>query len=651
MSLASKSLSTDDGNLCHQSALRGDACISHRCESHLEHDDEEYNEGEDEEDDVDFNPFLKDSPSLEASSSLSSEVEILDADVANSKGKTGVASVANLSPIPSGQVQDYAVGDSEHGEEIVMPTAISSSGTCENELEKMSLTQFKKRKAGLICQYENKTLHRNEDASSIGTDIVNDLTVEDITHSKKSIIDIDDEDAICKRTRARYSLASFTLDELETFLQETDDDDDLQNVNDEEEYRKFLAAVLQGGEGDNQVRQGNENADDEDENDADFEIEIEEALESDLDENTRVDTQEHEAASRRPETRQKRRQKASFRQKNRLLGQGNRPLRLLLPNAPVSSFPVLLPETTSHFLSSGNDGFVSGFTPHQLGQLHCLVHEHTQLLIQVFSLCVLEPARQHIASQIRELISEMLHKREHVISQRRLPYPRFCFYPPYIHPSVQHGIPKSFTGELASKTASSFDEKKDFSSVTNKGLPPGVISLSKENSGYDSNGQEGRLQNSENALWVPFINDHIVSVLDVAPLTLVGKYMEDVSIAVREYHRQHVQAACDTHFKKEPLFPFHCSQSFAEANADVVRGSTVPTQNLVSYSAGDQPPKKTLAAALVERTKMQSIALVPKDIAKLAERFFPLFNPALFPHKPPPAPVANRVLFTDSEDE
>lgn len=68
-------------------------------------------------------------------------------------------------------------------------------------------------------------------------------------------------------------------------------------------------------------------------------------------------------------------------------------------------------------------------------------------------------------------------------------------------------------------------------------------------------------------------------------------------------------------------------------------------------SPGQQPPKKTLAASIVESTKKQSIALVPKNISKLAQRFVPLFNPALFPHKPPPAAVANRVLFTDSEDE
>lgn len=120
---------------------------------------------------------------------------------------------------------------------------------------------------------------------------------------------------------------------------------------------------------------------------------------------------------------------------------------------------------------------------------------------------------------------------------------------------------------------------------------------------------------------------------------------------MKEYQLQRVQAACDSHFKKEPLFPFHSSESFAEANAEILGGTPAPTAKVSSYPAGDQPPKKTLAAALVESTKKQSIALVPKKIAELAQRFLPVFNPALFPHKPPPTPVANRVLFTDAEDE
>ena len=61
--------------------------------------------------------------------------------------------------------------------------------------------------------------------------------------------------------------------------------------------------------------------------------------------------------------------------------------------------------------------------------------------------------------------------------------------------------------------------------------------------------------------------------------------------------------------------------------------------------------KRTKAAALVESSKKQTIALVPKDVAAAMERFSPLFNKGLFPHTAPPATAANRLLFTDAEDE
>lgn len=111
-----------------------------------------------------------------------------------------------------------------------------------------------------------------------------------------------------------------------------------------------------------------------------------------------------------------------------------------------------------------------------------------------------------------------------------------------------------------------------------------------------------------------------------------------------------METGCDTRIEKESLFPLSGFPIATQSNSEVVSASTHSVINRVS-SPSQQPPKKTLAATLVESTKKQSVASVPKEIAKLAERFFPLFNPTLFPHKPPPAAVANRVLFTDSEDE
>ena len=121
--------------------------------------------------------------------------------------------------------------------------------------------------------------------------------------------------------------------------------------------------------------------------------------------------------------------------------------------------------------------------------------------------------------------------------------------------------------------------------------------------------------------------------------------------AVQEHRQRHLENSCATQYEKEPMFSLPCFPSMVEANNEALRGSALSAGCTVLSSVCQPPPKKTLAATLVEKTKKQSVAVVPKEIAKLAERFFPLFNPALFPYKPPPVAVANRVLFTDAEDE
>ena len=112
-----------------------------------------------------------------------------------------------------------------------------------------------------------------------------------------------------------------------------------------------------------------------------------------------------------------------------------------------------------------------------------------------------------------------------------------------------------------------------------------------------------------------------------------------------------METSCESRFEREALFPLPGFPFVSQANSEVLSRTSSTAINTVSTSLSQQPRKKTLAATLVESTKKQSIALVPKDIVKLSQRFLPLFNPALFPHKPPPAAVSNRVLFTDSEDE
>ncbi|GMI93305.1 DUO POLLEN 3 [Hibiscus trionum] len=584
-------------------------------------------EVEDEEEDVDFNPFLKETPSLEASSSLSSEIEGFDVDTVDSRVNTRVTTDVNSLKVNT-KLQNSDVGESEHcDEEIVMQSAAS-------------------------CELERGGEHQL--SSSVKKSTVGDSS--NATHSLKTMMHLndDEDDAICKRTRARYSLAGFTLDELEAFLQETDDEDDVQNVDDEEEYRKFLAAVLQGGDGDRLSNQENENVDDEDEdNDADFEVELEEALESDYDEATleKIQAEENQRAGRRPETRQNRRQKASAQYEKKLLEQTKRPLRPLLPifpNGPITHIPTLngktwMPEAYKSSVSSAPvDGFINGFTPYQIGQLHCLIHEHLQLLIQIFSLCVLDHSRHHIASQIQGLILEMLQKRDEAIACKRKPYPDTCFKPPYVSSSVRNEVPLLCHTQNTSKT--SFNANGVCFSTDAQMLDAQGISSPGRRYEHYSNGQ---LFSS----WVPSLSSPVLSILDVAPFNLVGRYMDDVYSAVQEHRQQQLEAGCPAQYEKAPLFPLPCSPSMTEANNEASRSSTIPAGCIAPSQACQPPAKKTLAATLVEKTKMQSVAFVPKEIAKLAQRFFPLFNRALFPHKPPPVSVVNRVLFTDAEDE
>lgn len=399
---------------------------------------------------MDFNPLLKEALSLEASSSISSEIEEceFDGDVVDSGEHH--SPVVDFTNAPN-ELHDDAVGNADHGQQMAMQAA-------------------------------------EENEPNIATNRVNGVT------AAEECRDSDDEDAIWKRTRARYSLVGSTLDELETFLQETDDEDDLHhNIDDEEEYRKFLAAVLLDGDETSGAAPENENVDeDEDEdNDADFELELEEALYSDGDDNLPSVSQEreHERVGRRPETRQKKRQKTDNRQ-NKFSGQTNRPLLPILPCAPI--FPVSAPHARNykHVGTSYVQNYVGPFTPQQIGQLHCLMYEHVQLLVQVFSLSVLEPSKQHISTEVHKLLSEMLQRRDQVLASQRTPYPSSCFSLPYIYPAV---------------TVKNTSE----SSTMSGGVAP-----------------------TESFFWVPFISENVLSVIDVAPLSLVQSYMDDVSIGM-----------------------------------------------------------------------------------------------------------------------
>ncbi|WVY93153.1 hypothetical protein V8G54_032241 [Vigna mungo] len=575
--------------------------------------EEDKEEGEEEEDeDADFNPFLKENLSQEASSSLSSEVDGLDGNVITSKPSVG----SELSKVTT--KEQTCTIDNEHGEEEVV---LQPSGM-------ISLSEI------------NQVKHNDLTSVAIGNGSrTGELS--DKTNSRSPVIDVDNEDAICMRTRARYSLASFTLDELETFLQETDDDDDLQNADDEEEYKKFLTAVLQGGD-DGFSTHENGNLDDDEDNDADFEIELEELLESDAEDNSVVKTRkESDRAGRRPETRQNKRQKVSAQCEKKTLGEVKRPLRPILPNwlnGTLASGKGLVPEASLNFQSSASgNGLVNGFTPMQIGQLHCLIHEHVQLLIQVFSLSVLEPSQKQVASQVQGLLFEMLYKRDEILASKRVPYPTVCFSPSFSCSSVSEGGSKFV--QVQSNTEE-YGPPQDAHNV--------LCSQSIQKSSEGLNLQSC-FQPAESSFWIPSVRGPVKSILDVSPLHLVRSYTDDINSAAQEFRKRYIESRSDSPVEKEPLFPF--SSSVAEASSEISSGTTTRAANAVSTSPGQQQPKKTLAAMLVESTKKQSIALVPKEVAKLAQRLLALFNPALFPHNPPPAAVVNRILFTDSEDE
>ncbi|KZV38800.1 hypothetical protein F511_20339 [Dorcoceras hygrometricum] len=589
-------------------------------------------EDEDEDEDEDFNPFLKETHSVEASSSLSSEIEGLDTDVADSGEKTSAAFLNNSEDKHLADVHIiHPIEAVEHGEEFVSKSTVSSREACEKRFD-IAFETITRKECNLITQSENGSVCCKEN----GLDSLKIVT-KDVDFDKLSM-NVDPEDAICMRTRARYSLASFTLDELETFLQETDDDDDLQNVDDEEEYRKFLAAVLQGRDDSRNLHE-NTNADDEDEdNDADFELELEEALESDPDE-----------IEERHKRRRNRRQRGSLERNNKFSGQLSRPLRPLLPFAPMGSFPAFNGKhlmsniSPQHYLPPVNNCFTSGFTSHQIGQLHCLFHEHLQLLIQVFSLCVFDPVKGHIALELKELILGLRRKCDQVLAWRSHPYPRFCFILPYIHPSVPvefHEILPPQCSEENVECEGSTGRHSDITYPSNRRCKD--LSDDRTNS----------FRTEEHTSCVPYLCGPLLTVIDVAPLRLVGDYIDDIYTAVSAYERYKIDHGFESVFEKEPLFPLPQStvSSETEFQGDI-RSNPLNSSGRHSPSSNKKMPKKTMAATLVEKAKKQSVALVPKEIAKLAQRFLPLFNPALYPHKPPTMTIANRVLFTDAEDE
>lgn len=434
---------------------------------------EEFKEDEhEEEDDVDFNPFLIAETPSELSSSLSCDDDVLG-NVTDDKCECSSDARFNDEPVIECDVSLKCVQNSmiQSGEDIKFSHHL---------LEEISGKDNNPDNSNTI----GKTIADNGQMRSKNNE--RDVVENKNTDNEQNLCtELDTEGAICKRTRARHSLQDYSLEELEAFLQESDDDNCIQINDDKEEYCKFLASVFL--EGDNALKETGQvdiDADEDEENDVDFEIEIEEALESDADVDN-VEFSKHlkrdlDGKFHRPRTRQKIHQNNN----KKSVESFKVPLRPILPSTPnAQQVPLSFSQVGCHLAhfpyptDLSNNTIVHGFTAQQIGQLYCLLHEHVQLLIQVFSQCVADPPRQHIAIDVQKMIFEMVDKRDEALSLRKMPYPPSCFHNLHVYQS-QYSNNHRISGEFS---------------------------------------------------WMPSVSNSILSVLDVATLSMAREFMTDVN--------------------------------------------------------------------------------------------------------------------------
>ncbi|KAH9550582.1 hypothetical protein CY35_10G079500 [Sphagnum magellanicum] len=307
-----------------------------------------------------------------------------------------------------------------------------------------------------------------------------------------------------------------------------------------------------------------------------------------------------------------------------------------------------------------------GFTAHQLGQLYSLMHEHVQLLIQVFALSILEPAQQQTAIETHHMLVDLMQSRDWMLMWKKTAFPDFCFGLPFIHPSVVVDNSNS----NSSSSSSSMCDPSPATKNPHSQVVAAVVKLSEPTTpdsvpseirnthlqtdnvpdlGRSSNSQEKMLPleaasqtehrssipcpsvsnvasvfPSSPSEWVPKTCGSVQTLLDVAPLRLVNEFLTDIAQVVQNYRQQHVESGA-----------YH---------AECERDTLFPTVKL-------QADHDLVAEGGSSSKKKQSVALVPKGISKSVRRFLPLFNKGLFPNKAPPATTANRMLFTDAEDE
>jgi hypothetical protein len=207
-----------------------------------------------------------------------------------------------------------------------------------------------------------------------------------------------------------------------------------------------------------------------------------------------------------------------------------------------------------------------GFTAHQLGQLYSLMHEHVQLLIQVFALSILEPAQQQTAIETHHMLVDLMQSRDWMLMWKKTAFPDFCFSLPFIHPSVVVDNSNSNSSMCESSPATKNPHSQDVAAVVKLSQPTTPDSVPSEirnthlqtdnipDLGRSSNSQENMLPleaasqtehrssiscpsvsnaasvfPSSPSEWVPKTCGSVRTLLDVAPLHLVNEFLTDIA--------------------------------------------------------------------------------------------------------------------------
>ncbi|GAQ84850.1 hypothetical protein KFL_002090020 [Klebsormidium nitens] len=321
-------------------------------------------------------------------------------------------------------------------------------------------------------------------------------------------------DGPAKRTRAQVSLAELTWEELDTFLQD-DEDDFFPGIDDDEEYARFLASIsaldeqpkeqerVGAGEGDED--------EDEDEDDHDFVAE-EEPDEEEEDAQPLAgkrklgrprgsrrkkppEAASRAAALRRPLAIKPASLEGRYQQVVCHMPTQDGRLRPVLMLKPVGAAPPPPPT-------------VPRFTANQVGQLYCQLHEHVQLLVQLFCLtCLGPPSSRALAAQCKAFLENLVATRERVLAAKQIAFPARCFQPPCTRPSLHPHL-----------------------------LLDGQVTV---------------------APWAPTVDGPVRSLLDVKPLHAVPDFLRDMDLVIAELDRKYPPEAGQglPRALLKPLFP------------------------------------------------------------------------------------------------